>query len=646
MKETSRSQIYNKYRKYVQKKDTRSMDKLCARNSGSFGLQVQQEFAKDLISNSDNWNRIMLYHGIGSGKTCTSITMAEEWLVNNPTGKVTVILPARLKTNFLDELISPCGFEKYISSVDFDIYTDSKTSAYVKSKIRTQFMKKIEANYEIMSFEKFQKSAQTAPNLEKWVNTYTKNNLVIIDEVHNLININYKQSIYDDIKELKQLPPKVSGVRSMVFRYFMEHVTSSKVILMTATPIFDNINEFKELVSIMSGVDKKLIKTLTDAINNMRGMVSYYPGTSVNAYPTKTYIHENIPATKTQIDRFQQILSHDNDDELSEAFMSLQRQASIVCFPYPKNKSIRRVLSNLPEYAPKIQKLIDSIESDTIGKHLVFSNFVKFGLNIVEQALIKRGWVNIKDAKQKDYKVYALWDGNIKDNEKQLTKSVANNISNIDGKYLRVILGSPSIKEGVSFKHIQHLHILDPVWNNSGKIQIEGRAVRFCSHSDIPKDHPKLSRNVNIHLYRITGMPPKVPKENSSGVKKQLTCDEHIYDTVIPKKVKEVSIAEKALKKVAIDFHLFRNMYEEKTVSKSPIIDSKDSSISIEEDNIFDKKIIKNKKQANNCPKHRRPDETGTCPPNMVNKLNKQGNECCYKVKVERQRNNKKKIPK
>lgn len=631
-KRSSRAEIYNTYRKYVQKKDTRTMDQLCSSSKDGFGLQVQQKFAKDLIANSDNWDRIMLYHGIGSGKTCTSITMAEQWLLDNPTGRVSVILPARLKTNFLDELISPCGFEKYISASDFDIYTDSKTPASVKSKIRGEFMKKITQHYEIMSFEKFHLDAKKAKNLDEWIDNYTNNHLVIIDEIHNLINVNYKQRVYDEMKTLKRISPKVSGARTMLFRYFMEHVTNCKVILMTATPIFDNIKQFKELTSIMSGVNKKSIRTLTDAINNLRGLVSYYPGTSEKAFPTKTYIPSDVPLSNTQKVRFEDILfqGDDEDDQTKEAYMSKQRQASIATVPLGKKFSIKTVLSNLPEYSPKVLKILNSIESDKIGKHLIFSNFVANGLHIIEQALIKRGWVNIKDVKTNtnDYKVYALWDGSLKDTEKQFTKNVANSKSNIDGKYLRVILGSPSIKEGVSFKHIQHLHMLDPVWNNSAKIQIEGRAVRFCSHSDIPKDHPKLSRNVNIHLYKSTGLPPI----NIGNVR--MTCDEKLYDVIIPKKLKDVSIAEKALKKVAIDYHLFRNMYEEKEVFNSPKIGSKNSAISIDDDNVFDENNRKNAidKEKSTCPKARRPDEEGNCPPNTINRLNKKGDVCCYKV--------------
>ena len=40
------------------------------------------------------------------------------------------------------------------------------------------------------------------------------------------------------------------------------------------------------------------------------------------------------------------------------------------------------------------------------------------------------------------------------------------------------MLGSPSIKEGVSLLRIEQVHILEPYWNMSRILQIIGRATR------------------------------------------------------------------------------------------------------------------------------------------------------------------------
>jgi hypothetical protein len=636
--EISRSFTYKQNRELAQQKDNRAMDDICSNSNNTFELQVQQQFMKKMIHKA--WKHMLLYHGIGSGKTCTAITMAEEYLVQNPGGGVTVILPARLKTNFLDELISQCGFERYISNEDFMLYNDSNVDASTKVAIKKKFMAKIRKSYEIVTFEGFVASAKKSTDLRKWVTDFTKDRFIIIDEVHNMINTTYKDESYNLIQTLHRIPSKVDGVRTLVFKYFVEHSSErdTKMIFMTATPVFDNVNQFKELVAIMSGVDKKLLRNTKIAIENLRGMVSYFPGTSPNAYPAVTYVNEDIKMSKKQESLFLNDASgsgsgsnssSDDENPLSDAFLSKQRQIGIVGI---SNKTVinptimDKIVSNLQDYSPKIKKMVKIITSKKEGKHVVFSNFVSKGLSIIEAVLKLKGWVSYIDvlsnpdlAKKHAYKVYVLWDGALKDNHKQATKAMINSKANIAGKLIKVVLGSPSIKEGVSFKHVQHLHMLDPVWNNSAKIQVEGRAVRFCSHTDIPQNS-RLKREVVIHLYKI------VPRSKSMI---EMTADQKIYDIIIPQKMDEVSVAEKALKVVAIDYYLFRNMYEEKMRS-SPNTLSDISELELSDEVVLRKKESKKEIERNTCPSKRRPNKEGQCTEGHIPKLNKQGALCCY----------------
>ena len=78
------------FKKYKQSFDDRSMDAICA-PSGDFSLQVQQKFLKEYIADGDAWDRLLLYHQIGSGKTCTAITLAEEWKRLHPEYKIVII---------------------------------------------------------------------------------------------------------------------------------------------------------------------------------------------------------------------------------------------------------------------------------------------------------------------------------------------------------------------------------------------------------------------------------------------------------------------------------------------------------------------------------------------------------------------------
>ena len=68
---------------------------------------------------------------------------------------------------------------------------------------------------------------------------------------------------------------------------------------------------------------------------------------------------------------------------------------------------------------------------------------------------------------------------------------------NKDGNKVKVILISKAGSEGIDFKFIRQVHILEP-WYNMNRIeQIIGRAVRNFSHKDLPFE----KRNVQIFMY-------------------------------------------------------------------------------------------------------------------------------------------------
>lgn len=637
---SSRTNTFYDFKQFSQGKDSRTMDEICNGDERNFKLQVQQEFLRDYIAKNPSWDRLVLYHQIGSGKTCTAITLAEKYMKMTKKGKVTVILPARLRTNFFDELVSPCGMEKYISQKDFAKFHNPSTSKSAKARIKKAFMTAIANNYDIMSYEKFRGLAIKAENLRRWASEFTKDKLIIVDEAHNVLTDAYDTKKYKEICE-KGRYIRCKGSNTVAFKYILENAhPSCKIIMLTATPIFDNIKQLKELVAaVKPGIDVKKSNKLSNVIDHLRGKVSFFPGTSPNAYPKVEYEDHLIPMSKTQEVIIQRLHEENEDDdkEEGEAFMSKERQASLACLPgrATVSKNIDKVLAKQSEYCPKIKELVANIRK-LRGKHLVYSTFVASGVNVIKAALEKLGWVDVKTVyndetewKKHSYKVFGVWDGKADDADKTLLKSIANRKDNLDGKLMRVVIGSPSIKEGVSFKHIQHMHLMDPVWNSSAKLQIEGRAIRFCSHVDIPKDHDFLKRTVTTHIYKLT--------PRAGGVIEE-TADQLIYDKIIPRKEQFVKAGEDALKKVAIDYYLFRRMYSKTKESRvpppppRPPLERVLSDVALIENVSFTgrkKPIVK----ASTCPKPRRPDDDDNCPANHVLKVNPHGDKCCYKVR-------------
>lgn len=612
------------------------MDEICKTPEG-FELLVQQRFLRDYITKNTSWRSLLLYHQIGSGKTCTAITLAEKYMDMFPDKKVTVILPARLKTNFLDELISPCGMDRYISADEFSRYHDTATTAKAQGVIRRKFMSAISQRYTIMTFEGFRSAAQKSKDLRVWVENFTKDRMIIVDEVHNLLSSTYNKEEYKKMLQAHKLG-KAKGSITMLFKYLNAFAHAScKMLYMTATPVFDNIAQFRLLIEIMNpgSPDIAATATIKQVIDKLRGRVSYFPGVSENAYPSLKYVEEKVVISHTQ-DNVMLDLQIAEDipgsaDESSEAFKIKQRMAGIACLPH--NAKITpahfdEILNDIDEYAPKVKALVNNI-TKLRGKHVVYSTFIAHGLDIVEAAMRRKGWVSWKDVsdnadlqKTKRGKVYAVWDGRTTDADKLTLKAIVNSKENMTGSHIRVVLGSPSIKEGVSFKHIQHLHLLDPVWNSSAKHQVEGRASRYCSHVDIRNTHTWLKRQVVVHLYKAVVIP------GGYGTIDR-TADELIYDVIIPHKQKLIEAAEKALQIVAIDYHLFKQMYNTKRSPRTPDNIEDLSPVSLDEENDIPLRNIRSSNGS--CPRKNKP-VNGRCPPEMpLMKKTPKGDDCCYR---------------
>jgi len=603
-------------------------------------LLKQQVFLSSYVTdNYKNIDKMLLFHGIGTGKTCTSITIAESIMKIDKNMKVLVILPARLKTNFIDELISEtCILNedyRYISKEDFKNFTNPNISSNEKDKIRLRFNKNISEKYDIISYERLRIKLLESSDYKKTINDITKNRVLIIDEVHNLITTKIKPDNFDKVLKEKTINKKSSFINALLLRLITKLADkTSKIFLLTATPVFDNYGQFIQLVLNLSPDSNPNKKDLGYLINQIKGKVSFYKIKDRSEFPTVETINHTVLLSQKQInsiylnkknssndDNKDYEDNHQDDDEdISDKFCLNERQLSISLLDkYHKNK----IFKNLQEYAPKLKLLFEIINNQK-GKHVVYSNFIQYCLELIAEYLKTNGWNNYIENGSKKYKTFIIWDGRLKDKEKQEVKSILNLKENMDGEIIRLVLGSPSIKEGISFKHIQHLHQIDPVWNSSAKEQIEGRCIRFKSHDDIPLNHKFLKKKVIIHNYIA-----------SYGNEINQTCDENIYYNIITRKQHIISVIEKLLSKVSIDYYLWTNtdkIPQSHTSSSDISVLSAERKIKHIKININAKSTDKN---LSSCPKKRRP-RKGICKDPLYQYLrkNKKGIDCCYSKNI------------
>ena len=138
------------------------------------------------------------------------------------------------------------------------------------------------------------------------------------------------------------------------------------------------------------------------------------------------------------------------------------------------------------------------------------------------------------------------------ENNKKIINSVFNTMNNIDGKLIKLILGSKVMNEGISLQNVYTVQILD-VYYNFGRVdQVVGRAIRWCSHYELMNEkdvYPK----VKLFKYCVT-------VENSN----ELSTEEELYHKAELKYLL-IKKVERALKEVAIDCPLNQqgNMFKE-----------------------------------------------------------------------------------
>jgi superfamily II DNA or RNA helicase len=126
----------------------------------------------------------------------------------------------------------------------------------------------------------------------------------------------------------------------------------------------------------------------------------------------------------------------------------------------------------------------------------------------------------------------------IPEDKKRILDNVFNNFNNKEGKYIKLILGSKVMNEGISLMNVGEVHVLD-VYFNLGKVdQVVGRAIRNCSHYKLMSETNPFP-TVNVYKYVVT-------------VDKGLSSEEELYRKAEDKYLL-IKKVERIMKEVAID---------------------------------------------------------------------------------------------
>lgn len=227
-----------------------------------------------------------------------------------------------------------------------------------------------------------------------------------------------------------------------------------------------------------------------------------------------------------------------------------------------KNYLSKDNLKNL--YSPKFYKMLIDVEQSP-GSVLIYSQFRTIeGIGIFSNVLDHNGFIEIKLVKHNndyifedlsvfdkkyDNKRYVVFNTDriktnilmnlfngaftlLPESIKEQLDTIDNDKNQLYGKLVKIMMITQSGAEGISLKNVRRVLITEYFWNSVRINQVIGRAVRTCSHEQLPK------KDQNVQIFTYIMKFTKKQLENNFTLRtldKEKTTDQHILNIATKK---------------------------------------------------------------------------------------------------------------
>jgi len=321
-----------------------------------FEISPVQRFVSTYLSGKTPYNSVLLYHGVGVGKSCAAISITEAFLHIFPRKKVFIIAPPNIQPNFTRTIFD---INNVVISEDINIpnvhrgctgnlYLQLTGSEYdrdrkvIEKKVKTL----INSRYELMGYIQLAKHIERIVakipsfikdpedrRLEeiKLLRNEFSGKCMIIDEAHNLRDIPGEKEEENldapggyleltDAQEGKKLTPSLTRV--------LKYALNMKLVLLTATPMYNNYQEIIFLLNLLLQNDKRAELKMSDVFSQkgdfipegrdifgkvVKAYVSYMRGETPKTFPIRLNPHK-----APKLDIWPSVMMNNQSVELSD----------------------------------------------------------------------------------------------------------------------------------------------------------------------------------------------------------------------------------------------------------------------------------------------------------------------------------------
>lgn len=503
-----------------------------------------QKIVARFLSSYTPYNNLLLYHEMGTGKTCAAVGVAENLRLYGFRKCVYISKGEGLHNNFKNEVAFKC----------------TKKNEYLKknktSNVQEFDKKKFDEFYICSTYQTF--INQSPANYDNCV--------FILDEVHNLIVKDYKvqESTYNK------------------FHQFLHKVNNCKILLLSGTPITDKENTFTPIMNLILPNKDQIPDQDYDNLDvikeKIKGYVSFLssPKTDIKLEFIRSEIDDQRTYLKNDINLYYEKMSAYQTSKYLKiditdpgAARLEERQVSLFADPVVDDnqhtdgidyKGYKKLKQNF--YWSTFSSLFKGNETDkleTLRKYSItyyntISNvLVALAENkkiFIYNSIVNKNGIYLfaailtKIFKISPQKILILTSDTLNDPNTNTELNSFNNSKN----NVQIILGSNIVSEGYTFKNIEIIHIQTPAWNYSEIMQVIARGYRVGSHNDLIKQRNGVKPKVEVYLHASIPNTDKIEVINNS-------IDISMYKTSEEKWAKS-KLVEKIAKETAIDCSL------------------------------------------------------------------------------------------
>jgi hypothetical protein len=506
-------------------------------------LLRHQKIISTFFSAKTLYDRLLVVHLMGTGKTCVSIAAVEK-LLNDPSSTIKTAYILTKNELLVDQ------FERSILNIctPEGKYADKKSVRY---------------RYKVMTYNTF--TSKVIKTREDKLNETFSNCVFVVDEIHTIaLNAKSEDRIYDYLHK--------------VF-HTCENI---KVMLMSGTPMRDDVSEIAYIMNLLLPMSKQIDpgtfeseyfdsetgevrKELMDTQfrSLIEGKVSYLLPPETKNY---RYMMNVVECPKTKLEEMEvfydtycstllpkqygaYIAAYNQDTmrygevgaakERVRGFYSNSQQAMLCVDPsgkYGRDLNKRLVgeyinkggktdaematmrmsddekfafkLSNLRELSCKYATTIELIRRARAERKSVwlFCNLVQgSGIDVLVAILKLFGLRPLSLSSESstssstDYFANTS-DPTLTDTDRLKMIRMFNSRENMHGEVARVIIGSPKLAEGVSLRNVQQIQILTPHWNFTLIEQAIYRCLRYDSYRDFENAGEEYMCDIYLHM--------------------------------------------------------------------------------------------------------------------------------------------------